>query len=208
MADGLGMTALPEPLPKALARAPEARSEVVGRAVAVRASRAGRASRRAASRYSSPTASTAQAVDRDARGVAAQRRGAALRRHQARAGAKARAARSDRSRDFDGGRARRCSGTRWCCPTASAGVRRACASGHAMEFLKDQYRHCKPILVMGAAASLLDKAGIPRHCRSGDATPGCFVSPAGTIDAAHSGLCRGDCRSTGISQRETDPPVV
>jgi catalase len=35
-------------------------------------------------------------------------------------------------------------------------------SGQAVEFLKDQYRHCKTILVMGACAVLLDKAGIPR----------------------------------------------
>jgi catalase len=32
--------------------------------------------------------------------------------------------------------------------------------GHAVEFVKDQYRHCKPILVMGPAGELLVKAGI------------------------------------------------
>ena len=33
-------------------------------------------------------------------------------------------------------------------------------SWQAVEFLKDQFRHCKSILVMGAATALLDKAGI------------------------------------------------
>jgi catalase len=33
--------------------------------------------------------------------------------------------------------------------------------GHAMEFLKDQYRHCKPLLLMGAGAGLAGYAGMP-----------------------------------------------
>ena len=37
--------------------------------------------------------------------------------------------------------------------------------GHALEFMRDQYRHCKPICVMGAAGGLLKTAGIPLRCR-------------------------------------------
>jgi catalase len=33
--------------------------------------------------------------------------------------------------------------------------------GHAVEFVKDQYRHCKPILAIGAGKALLDRAMIP-----------------------------------------------
>jgi catalase len=33
--------------------------------------------------------------------------------------------------------------------------------GHAREFLKDQYRHCKPILMLGAGAAVVEKAGVP-----------------------------------------------
>ncbi|MEX0796002.1 MAG: catalase [Acidimicrobiia bacterium] len=33
--------------------------------------------------------------------------------------------------------------------------------GHPVEFIRDQYRHCKPILDLGSAESLLDAAGIP-----------------------------------------------
>ena len=33
--------------------------------------------------------------------------------------------------------------------------------GQALEFLKDQYRHCKPILLMGAGETVAAEAGIP-----------------------------------------------
>ncbi len=35
------------------------------------------------------------------------------------------------------------------------------ALGHALEFVKDQYRHCKAILALGAGKTLLEKAGLP-----------------------------------------------
>ncbi len=41
-----------------------------------------------------------------------------------------------------------------------AGSESFARSGGAVEFVKDQFRHCKSILVMGAATALLDKAGI------------------------------------------------
>ena len=40
-------------------------------------------------------------------------------------------------------------------------------SGHAMEFLKDQYRHCKTILLIGAAAALLDRRWHSAHAALG-----------------------------------------
>jgi catalase len=30
-----------------------------------------------------------------------------------------------------------------------------------MEFVKDQYRHCKPILMLGAGRRFAEKAGVP-----------------------------------------------
>jgi catalase len=35
--------------------------------------------------------------------------------------------------------------------------------GHALEFLKDQYRHCKAMLLMGAGERLADAAGVPTN---------------------------------------------
>jgi catalase len=35
------------------------------------------------------------------------------------------------------------------------------ALGHAREFVRDQYRHCKPILLLGAGRELATAAGVP-----------------------------------------------
>jgi hypothetical protein len=43
--------------------------------------------------------------------------------------------------------------------------------GSAVEFLEDQYRHCKTIFVMGASSILLDKAGIEGTLPKGKADP-------------------------------------
>ncbi|HET9474991.1 MAG TPA: DJ-1/PfpI family protein, partial [Steroidobacteraceae bacterium] len=44
--------------------------------------------------------------------------------------------------------------------------------GHALEFLKDQYRHCKTILAIGAGAKLLEAANIPESLADGKKDPG------------------------------------
>ena len=46
------------------------------------------------------------------------------------------------------------------------------AEGHAVEFVKDQYRHCKPLLVLGAGVALLSKAGVPTLLPGGQPDPG------------------------------------
>ena len=52
-------------------------------------------------------------------------------------------------------------------------------SGHAIEFLKDQYRHCKPILLMGAATALLGKSWHTRGITlRRSKIPACFSSGA------------------------------
>ena len=78
--------------------------------------------------------------------------------------------------------------------------------GRVLEFVKDQYRHCKPILAIGSATGLLQKAGVPETLVSGQADPGLL-------------LMEGD-DTTGIAafiaaiakhrhfERETDPPRV
>jgi catalase len=50
------------------------------------------------------------------------------------------------------------------------------ANGRVLEFLKDQYRHCKPILVLGAAERLLAAAGISAALPSGKRDPGLIVA--------------------------------
>jgi catalase len=49
-------------------------------------------------------------------------------------------------------------------------------SGRAVEFIRDQYRHCKTILLLGNASPLLEKAGIPDTLASGEADPGMVMA--------------------------------
>jgi catalase len=45
-------------------------------------------------------------------------------------------------------------------PDGDSAVRTLAGDGHTTEFVKDQYRHCKTILTLGASQMLLDAAGI------------------------------------------------
>jgi catalase len=77
------------------------------------------------------------------------------------------------------------------------------ADGRTLEFLKDQYRHCKPMLVLGAASTLLERANIPVTLPSGEPDPGLLTGPAATADAFVAAIAAH--RHFG---RETDPPRV
>ena len=79
------------------------------------------------------------------------------------------------------------------------------ADGRAVEFVKDQYRHCKAILAVGSGRELLAKAGIPSKLPSGKADSGLLLADAAArvLDdfveavAAHRHFAR-----------ESDPPIV
>ena len=45
-------------------------------------------------------------------------------------------------------------------PGGAEGVEALSALGHALDFVKDQYRHCKAMLVLGEGSELLEKAGV------------------------------------------------
>jgi len=76
-----------------------------------------------------------------------------------------------------------------------------------IEFLKDQYRHCKPILVLGASASLLEKAGIPPKLPDGKADRGLIVAAAGKGKAALDSFVSA-LAGHRTFERESDPPIV
>jgi len=80
-------------------------------------------------------------------------------------------------------------------------------NGQAIEFLKDQYRHCKPILLLGSAADLLAQAGIPTELASGAPDPGLLRFAAGEVAAATRAFVGALTRHRHF-ERETDPPRV
>jgi catalase len=78
---------------------------------------------------------------------------------------------------------------------------------HAMDFVRDQYRHCKPMLVLGEGINLLLNADIPLTLPTGE--------PDGTLIQAEGGevvdsMVRFEQALAMHRQflRETDPPVV
>jgi catalase len=79
--------------------------------------------------------------------------------------------------------------------------------GHALEFVRDQYRHCKPILAVGAGSDLLKMANIPPALPDESDDPGLIGAGSGALaqalDAFRTALA--GHRSFG---RETDPPRV
>jgi catalase len=52
-------------------------------------------------------------------------------------------------------------------PDGAAAVAELAADPHTMEFVSNQFRHCKTMLVLGAARTLLEKSGVPAKAAPG-----------------------------------------
>ncbi|NML61229.1 catalase [Massilia sp. RP-1-19] len=78
---------------------------------------------------------------------------------------------------------------------------------HALDFVREQYRHCKPILVLGAGAGLLAKASVPPALADGSDDPGLLGAHGEDLKQALAAFkeALATHRSFG---RETDPPMV
>ena len=92
-------------------------------------------------------------------------------------------------------------------PDGQAAVEALAQDGHTMEFIKDQYRHCKTILVLGASTALLDKAGVPTTLPDGKPDMGLIIVPSGSAANAAATFIRGIALHRH-AMRETDPPRV
>ena len=73
--------------------------------------------------------------------------------------------------------------------------------GHTLEFIRDQHRHCKAILVMPASDALLQAAGVAPTLPSGEADPG--IVQGTDVDAFIDAMAK-----HRHFERETDPPMV
>jgi catalase len=92
-------------------------------------------------------------------------------------------------------------------PDGAAAVEALAADGHTMEFVKDQYRHCKTLLALGASQALLGEAGIPLTLPDGTDDPGLILADAADVDTAVVEFIAavGKHRHTA---RDSDPPRV
>jgi catalase len=79
--------------------------------------------------------------------------------------------------------------------------------GHALEFIKDSYRHCKPILAVGAGSALLDSAGAAESLMSGEKDPGILTFEEGQADSALREFIGAIAKHRHFT-REVDPPLI
>jgi catalase len=80
-------------------------------------------------------------------------------------------------------------------------------SGQALEFLKDQFRHCKPILLYGPARGLVEKAGIPPALDSGETDPGLLEFADSEVEEGLTAFVTALTAHRHFA-RESDPPRV
>ena len=79
------------------------------------------------------------------------------------------------------------------------------ADGRTLEFIKDQYRHCKPILAVGASERLLMDCGIDTALPNGQPDPGVIATAAAST--ASDGFIAAIAKHRHFA-READPPRV
>jgi catalase len=90
-------------------------------------------------------------------------------------------------------------------PSGRAAIAALRRDGRILEFIKDQYRHCKPILALGGSAELLQACGIDTTLPGGEADPGVLVASeaASVTDDFVDAIAK-----HRHFARETDPPRV
>jgi catalase len=92
-------------------------------------------------------------------------------------------------------------------PCGEAAAQALAADAHALDFVRLQYRHCKPLLVVGKGALLLAKANIPPRLPGGANDPGLIGTEPGDLPDALTAFKQALANGR-VWQRETDPPAV
>ncbi len=80
-------------------------------------------------------------------------------------------------------------------------------NGQAAEFIVNAYRHCKPILALGAGRSLVENAGVPATLPSGDDDPGVLLFDDGEGEGALTAFVEAIAKHRHF-ERQMDPPPV
>jgi len=94
-------------------------------------------------------------------------------------------------------------------PDGEQAVAALARDGHTAEFIKDQYRHCKTILVLGASRGLLAQAGLPAGTDKGRAEgdAGLVLADGGDVASAATQFMEAMAQHRHFD-RERDPPPV
>jgi catalase len=92
-------------------------------------------------------------------------------------------------------------------PDGDEAVKALAQDGHSMEFLKDQYRHCKTILALGASSKLLEQAGISKELPTGKPDAGIILWPAVDYAAGAKAFIAAVAKHRHPT-RDRDPPLL
>jgi catalase len=92
-------------------------------------------------------------------------------------------------------------------PGGEAGLAVLAHSGQALEFLKDQYRHCKPILLLDEADQLLNAAGFPEEVVEAAEDTGLLSLSGADMASATRSFVSALAQHRHFA-RETDPPRI
>ncbi|WP_298406853.1 catalase [Janthinobacterium sp.] len=92
-------------------------------------------------------------------------------------------------------------------PDGQGAVQQLGDDANALDFLRLQYRHCKPLLAIGAGRGLLDKAGVPAALPDGKPDPAVIVAASGDVVKAVAAFKKALAAHRAFA-RETDPPRV
>ena len=80
--------------------------------------------------------------------------------------------------------------------------------GQVLEFLKDQYRHCKPMLFLGSASRAMQECRLPTELPDGGADPGIVIGGASASEGKEIQAFIAALAKHRIYERETDPPRI
>ncbi len=96
----------------------------------------------------------------------------------------------------------------WDAVVVPAGDEALAAYGQAVEFMKDQYRHCKPILALGDSSALIAAARLPTALPSGEQDSGLVMTAESDDSAATLARFMDALVKRRHYERETDPAMV
>ena len=91
-------------------------------------------------------------------------------------------------------------------PSGAGAIEALAADGHTLEFIKDQYRHCKTILALGNSTELLQKAGIAVTLPTGAKDPGIVLGADASSSTVRNFIAA--VSRHRHPERDRDPPLV
>jgi len=92
-------------------------------------------------------------------------------------------------------------------PDGDGAVKHLLTDAHSLDFVRQQYRHCKPILAFGSGIELITKADIPTTFPDGSIDQGLIIAESAQLKNAINAFKTALAGHRSFA-REMDPPKV